>query len=199
MNKIRKPRTPSSLALVSQPEQQWKAPQLSSTPTQSRTLQYALSLPSQRTQITAQTTGEKYWATRALMAETLLASQVSQVNLSAHLSLPGDHHRLEEIEKLKMEVHVKQARLEKLMMIFLCSLIVLLVIVVYLLYRSQRPVHHRPPYHFTIPILSPFTSVIETETSTFGTTTIVALGLILACFLYAAYRHWFNKTHGSRR
>jgi len=53
----------------------------------------------------------------------------------------------------------------------------------------------KTPAHFTIPILSPFTSVVEHETSVIGSKTLAVFAFVLAAFFYFVFRHWLARRH----
>ncbi|KAF9480358.1 hypothetical protein BDN70DRAFT_931823 [Pholiota conissans] len=148
------------------------------------------------------TATEQYWATRALRAEALLEAQHEHKKEVQTMGEAHDIKRERELAALAKEYKEKHAYLEKLL-IFLLSLIALLVLLVIylathytrhsLLMQSKLQVRWWSAIgasHFTIPILSPFTSVIEQETSVIGTRLIATVSAILACVSYFAFRHW---------
>ncbi|KAF8557500.1 hypothetical protein OG21DRAFT_1505227 [Imleria badia] len=49
------------------------------------------------------------------------------------------------------------------------------------------------PSHFTIPILSPFTSVVEHETGVFGTKAVTIFVLVIGIAVYAAVKHRLSQ------
>ncbi|KAG6812462.1 hypothetical protein H0H92_002727 [Tricholoma furcatifolium] len=82
------------------------------------------------------------------------------------------------------------AQLERLVIILLGMIALLLSLVVYLFATRSN---QKTPTHFTIPILSPFTSVIEHETSVIGSKTITLLILVGAALSYFAIRLRFGR------
>ncbi|KAF8198999.1 hypothetical protein BJ912DRAFT_685827 [Pholiota molesta] len=158
------------------------------------------------------TATEQYWATRALRAEALLEAQHAHKKEVQTMGAAHDMQRERELSALAKEYKEKHAYLERLL-IFLLALIVLLVLLI--IYLTTHYTRHSllmqskqqerwwsaiGASHFTIPILSPFTSVVEQETSLVGTRLIATLAVIIACFSYFAFRHWLvnqTKTPGS--
>lgn len=153
------------------------------TKTQAQTLGY----------LRPQSLTEQYWAARALKAETRLSSSIAHQRELRSLSSSEETKRLREIASLSTTHEWRQARLEKFVDFLLVCVGALMLSVIYLLASSKR--HESPvprwrlPSHFTIPILSPFTSVVEHETSTIGTRSITVVVIILATFAYIIFRH----------
>ncbi|KAF7330015.1 hypothetical protein MKEN_00265500 [Mycena kentingensis (nom. inval.)] len=76
----------------------------------------------------------------------------------------------------------------------LLSLVILALLVLSLSHsRSHSSKKDASGRHFTIPILSPFTSVIEHETSVIGGTALAVFGLAAAALGYAMFRHWVGR------
>jgi len=149
------------------------------------------------------TAAEQYWATRALKAEALLAAQETHKKEIRNLGHENDMKREWELKLLAKEHKEKHAALEKLLTFLLVIIAVLLILIIYLATHYtrhsmllQHKQHERwwstiGTSHFTIPILSPFTSVVEHEASLIGTRLIVTLVAIGACLAYMTFRHWF--------
>ncbi|KAI9458518.1 hypothetical protein HD554DRAFT_1707252 [Boletus coccyginus] len=116
---------------------------------------------------------EKYWATRAVVAETLL---------SAH-----DRHRRELAEMRRIEEQKREV---------MC-LVVLLGFWLVMKIAPDRDAKSKSsrPSHFTIPILSPFTSVVEHETGVFGTKAVAIFVVIIGIAVYAALKHRLSQWH----
>jgi hypothetical protein len=96
---------------------------------------------------------------------------------------------------------------------------VILVLILVIIYLATHLTRHASkaqrhwlslPSHFTIPILSPFTSVVslrvynlvvmmlspsqvEQETSVFSTRVIGIITVVLGVLAYFIFRHWFNS------
>nr|GAT58088.1 predicted protein [Mycena chlorophos] len=122
---------------------------------------------------------EQYWAARAFAAETTL--------------LGYEHGELRRA-KDQARHDARHAKLERLVLILLVLVATLVLGLLALTFsHSRSPSHHAkspPAKHFTIPILSPFTSVIEHETSVVGSTTLAVIVLACAAAGYAMFRHW---------
>jgi uncharacterized membrane protein YidH (DUF202 family) len=90
--------------------------------------------------------------------------------------------------------------------------LLLLVLALLHLAHTESPATRgrKVPAHFTIPIFSPFTSVVRTilflfsqlvfttrqvehETSVIGSKTLAVFALILAGLAYFVFRHWFAR------
>ncbi|KIK06374.1 hypothetical protein K443DRAFT_674357 [Laccaria amethystina LaAM-08-1] len=116
------------------------------------------------------TASEQYWATRALKAEALLSAQESHHREVRSLGFSQDVKRYRELAILAQQHKEKHASMEKLVMLLTATLALLVLLVIYL---ATHYTHHSLllqqqhwlaglPSHFTIPILSPFTSVVRT-------------------------------------
>ncbi|KDR80371.1 hypothetical protein GALMADRAFT_136861 [Galerina marginata CBS 339.88] len=148
------------------------------------------------------TATEQYWATRALKAEALLAAQETHQKEVRTLGHAQDMKRERELGLLAKEHKEKHAALEKLLMLLAILVAMLVVVIIYLSthYTRHSMLLHQKQQggwwstigasHFTIPILSPFTSVVEQETSVVGTRLIGTLAAITACLAFLAFRHW---------
>ncbi|PCH37390.1 hypothetical protein WOLCODRAFT_140835 [Wolfiporia cocos MD-104 SS10] len=145
------------------------------------------------------TTSEQYWAARALTAETLLTARLAHENELSALSAAEEEKRARELAVLQRSHDKRYAKLEILAMTLFACLIAFVSTTIYLLSRAQRPTPSRwaLPSHFTIPILSPFASVVEHETSVIDTRLITMCCAILAALAYACFRYWL--AHGRQR
>ncbi|KAH9834741.1 uncharacterized protein C8Q71DRAFT_766143 [Rhodofomes roseus] len=220
MNKLKKPdhetaRDGRSTPTANVPN---NAQVASSSRAQSRTMMYAQSalVPasgSYRSQATTSvktalnfppsvkptTTAERYWAARALTAETLLSARVDHQGELLALSTAEEEKRAREIALLQRRHEERYMRLELLVVFLVCCLVATVAAIVH----SHSSLHHHTatgwsiPTHFTIPILSPFTSVVEHETSTLNTRLVTASAAILAVLAYACFRYWM--IHGHKR
>ncbi|KAF8178110.1 hypothetical protein K438DRAFT_1978075 [Mycena galopus ATCC 62051] len=177
-------RPPSTNAVAVRPPLQVNSPALSQT--------YKAALqPLQPLPLQPRTSAEQYWAARALTAETLLSARL-------------EHHRelrsLSYVEETKRAVEraahdARHAKLEKLILALLAMLLLLVLALLHLTHKSasaSTSPHHKPA-HFTIPILSPFTSVVEHETSVIGSKTLAVFALVFAGLAYFVFRHWMAR------
>ncbi|GBE83301.1 hypothetical protein SCP_0503490 [Sparassis crispa] len=180
-----------------------------STPPQSRTMMYAVIAPA--TPSTALTkpadtavrlrsaaalnSTEQYWAARALTAEAALSVRAAfhqEVYVLTESHEEKRAHELAELQRIHDERH---AKLERLVLILLGCLFAFVSAILYILFRQHtdyRSSRWCLPSHFTIPVLSPFTSVVEHETSVFNTRSITIVLLVLAALAYACFRYWLS-------
>ncbi|KAL5514603.1 hypothetical protein ACEPAG_1919 [Sanghuangporus baumii] len=147
------------------------------------------SIPAPRTE------GERYWAFRAIVAEVKLAEQMGV--------------RADELERLKEELkrqskfgtshsyyEERERRLERLALGLISTIVLITLILLFRHHnssddRSSKNRAFRP--HLTIPILSPFTSIVEHEDSKFSFRTTAVFLIVLGCVAYAMFRHWLRK------
>ncbi|KAF9224842.1 hypothetical protein BS17DRAFT_53129 [Gyrodon lividus] len=141
------------------------------------------------------TTVEQYWVVRALVAETLLSARVQHQGELSGMRLAEEEKRARDIATLVHANDRRQNRLEIFVVscrcaIIIACLVVLLGSVVYtvMVAPGHTTKHKSSPSHFTIPILSPFTSVVEHETGVFGTKTVIIFVLVIGVVLYATLR-----------
>ncbi|KAF8911356.1 hypothetical protein CPB85DRAFT_651015 [Mucidula mucida] len=139
---------------------------------------------------------EQYWAARALTAEALLKARTEHHRELRAMSMTEDLKRTRERSGLIKANEDKLVRMERLTWALLGIIVFLALLVVSISTRQREPQrqHWLLPSHFTIPVLSPFTSVVEHEASIIGARIIVASMLITACLAYFVYRHW-NVNH----
>ncbi|KAJ3509224.1 hypothetical protein NLJ89_g5330 [Agrocybe chaxingu] len=154
--------------------------------------------------IQAMTAAEQCWATRALKAEALLAAQETHQKEVKVLGHTHDAKRERELSLLAKEYKEKHASLERLLIFLLVLIALLVVLVIYLAthytQHSMLLAHKSQTSwwsaigasHFTIPILSPFTSVVEQENSVIGAKFIGTFAAIAACLVYMIFRHWLS-------
>ncbi|KAI9068190.1 hypothetical protein FKP32DRAFT_1587925 [Trametes sanguinea] len=111
---------------------------------------------------------EHLWAVRATRAEALLDAHARHREELSALSASMEERRARELAALNDRFSQELAR-HRLMMWIVLSLVAFIVAALsYLVLRTCSPVaspSRRAATHFTIPILSPFASVIEHETS----------------------------------
>ncbi|KAJ7076451.1 hypothetical protein B0H15DRAFT_955619 [Mycena belliarum] len=133
------------------------------------------------------TGAEQYWAARALTAETLLAARVEHQRELRSLSFEAECKRARELE-------ARHAKLERLVVVLVGALMLLFLVLLNITHAGPTARGHKLPAHFTIPILSPFTSVVEHETSVIGSKTLAIFALVLAGLAYFMFRHWLARS-----
>ncbi|KAJ6622784.1 hypothetical protein B0H10DRAFT_1944386 [Mycena sp. CBHHK59/15] len=144
---------------------------------------------------------EQYWAARALAAETLLAARLQHQKELRSLSYSEETKRSRELAALMRAHDARHAQLERLVLALLALLVILVLALLGLAHRATPAVPRtRGLGHFTIPILSPFTSVraerhpqVEHETSVVGAKTLAVCALALAGLAYFVFRHWLAR------
>ncbi|KAF9238944.1 hypothetical protein BU15DRAFT_47193, partial [Melanogaster broomeanus] len=212
MNKLRKPRPaepyrPMTAALSTTPSNQTMSRTmqlavtgLSTKPTQSRdgnadstsaNLQRTGTWFSAPLAAAPRTKVEQYWAARALVAETLLSARVQHQGELTGMRLAEEEKRaVKDIAALVDANDQRHRRLERFVAIIVACLVVLLGFIVYVVMIAPDYTGKRKPSpsHFTIPILSPFTSVVEHETGVFGTKAVTLFVLVIGVILYTVLR-----------
>ncbi|KAG5635712.1 hypothetical protein H0H81_010337 [Sphagnurus paluster] len=143
----------------------------------------------------ASSPAEQYWSARALSAETLLSAKAIHQKELQDLMRAEDVKRSYELSKLAEQYRERHASLEKLVSLLLGLVAGLVALVIYLSTSHARSsaASRRPQSHFTIPILSPFTSVTEHEASVVGSKTIAMLLLMLTALGYFFIRTRFSR------
>ncbi|KIJ16380.1 hypothetical protein PAXINDRAFT_132294 [Paxillus involutus ATCC 200175] len=140
---------------------------------------------------------EQYWAARALVAETLLSARVQHQGELTGMRLAEEEKRATDIAALVHANDQRQNKLERFLVIIVACLVVLLGSVVYVMTKLIAPDHtakHKSsPSHFTIPILSPFTSVVEHETGVFGAKAVTIFVLVISVTLCTVLRRQFAR------
>ncbi|KAF7342074.1 hypothetical protein MVEN_01794700 [Mycena venus] len=138
------------------------------------------------------TSSEQYWAARALTAETLLAARLEHHRELRSLSYAEETKRARE----RAAHDARHAKLERLVLALLAMLVLFVLALLHLAHKSASAATSRqrkPPSHFTIPILSPFTSVVEHETSVIGSKTLAVFAFAFAGLAYFIFRHWLAR------
>jgi len=140
--------------------------------------------------------GEQYWAARALTAETMLSAVASHQEELRVVAATHEEKRTQEIAALHEHHHRKQTKLERLALLLVTWLIVMMTVTMYLLARGHHytppPSKWAAPLHFTIPFLSPFTSVVEQEHSVVSTRVMALMVLAFAATCYGCFRYWLS-------
>ncbi|KAI0059934.1 hypothetical protein BV25DRAFT_1993216 [Artomyces pyxidatus] len=144
---------------------------------------------------------EQYWAARALTAETLLTARKEHERELRNIASAGDAKRSKEVSAVQAAYDIRLKKMEHMLTFCVFCITSLMGVVVYLLAIHPRPKQTRSSWglasHFTIPILSPFTSVVEHEASLLGARIIVPSVLILSGLCYALFRYWWRHMHVS--
>ncbi|KAF7972726.1 hypothetical protein HWV62_41547 [Athelia sp. TMB] len=148
------------------------------------------------------TASEHYWAARALKAETRLSEGQAHNREIKGVRLIEDEKRKREVSALTQRHEEREAKLEKLIYLLLGFLAFLMAAVSYLIHATSKQCVPQPsrwtlPSHFTIPILSPFASVVEHETSVLGAKAIIACAALAAVLAYFMFRHWLARSKAS--
>ncbi|KZT04974.1 uncharacterized protein LAESUDRAFT_727547 [Laetiporus sulphureus 93-53] len=208
MNKLKKSPPHSAISALGQHSAQVASSIASSSASvESRTMLYARALvpATGRTKATRpvnaastisaavrpMTTAEQYWAMRALTAEAHLSTRVVHQTELVELSQREEERRAREVDALRRSHEETYARMELLVLILLGCLVSFAFATVYMISPSQHSQSTRwPTPHFTIPILSPFTSVVEHETSAVNAKMTSAFIVALACLAYGCFRYW---------
>ncbi|KIK61389.1 hypothetical protein GYMLUDRAFT_166441 [Collybiopsis luxurians FD-317 M1] len=144
------------------------------------------------------TRAEQYWAARALTAETLLAARKEHYEDVKSMTFVHETKRVNEIAQLTNMYDARQMKLERLLAILLGAFLIFS----FSIFVSQISLAHTGGgggkkdswAHFTIPILSPFASVVEHESSVIGSKTIVGISLVIAGLVYLLLRHWMTRS-----
>ncbi|KAI0078080.1 hypothetical protein K474DRAFT_1594822 [Panus rudis PR-1116 ss-1] len=141
---------------------------------------------------------EQYWAARAITAETLLSANASYSEELRTMTQVEQDKRAREIASLQKHHEDRHSKLERLAFLLLTWLIALVAVIVYLLIKERTvPSSSRwtTPLHFTVPVLSPFTSVVEHETSVVNARVVALMAAFGTLAVYGCFRYWLNH-HG---
>jgi hypothetical protein len=137
----------------------------------------------------------RYWATRSLRAEIMLAEQTIQ-KIVQHGHDEDLSERLNELCATAREVKIRTRKLQLkryqriIWFLALCLAFFVGFVFYHAIYSHSHP--KSGAWHFTIPILSPFTSVVEHESSVIGSKTIAFGGSIMAMLAYFMFRYWLS-------
>ncbi|KAH9903178.1 hypothetical protein C8Q73DRAFT_673483, partial [Cubamyces lactineus] len=108
---------------------------------------------------------EHHWAMRATRAETMYAAQNDRQRELSTLSASMEEKRARDMAELNARFSDQFARHQQMTWIILGTMISVVATLIYLLVRTCSPAQSSsrwlPPLHFTIPILSPFASVVS--------------------------------------
>lgn len=139
------------------------------------------------------TATEQYWAARALTAEALLSVKTQHHAEIRTLAVVEETKRMQEVARVHRMHEVRQRRLELAAVALLALLAALAASFLYTLHQTQSPARKSGSLHFTIPILSPFASVVEHESSVIGTKTLSLVVLTAAVLAYGCFRFWITR------
>ncbi|KAJ3793947.1 hypothetical protein GGU11DRAFT_797939 [Lentinula aff. detonsa] len=141
---------------------------------------------------------EQYWTARALKAETLLIFKEEHFEHLQSVTVEQETKRVTEVAQLTKLYDERLVKLERLLAILLGVLFLLTFFTffsnLFLTHQGREARSAQNQWaHFTIPILSPFASVVEHEVSVVGSRTIFGSCLIIAGLAYFLLRHWINS------
>ncbi|KAI0684912.1 hypothetical protein BC835DRAFT_1291698 [Cytidiella melzeri] len=137
------------------------------------------------------TANEQYWAARALTAEALLSAKVMHQQELSYVTSDADAKRVQEVASVRKTHEIRESRLEKLVLALSATLVgFMTVFIYYSLSTGFNGPRKHSGMHFTIPILSPFASVVEHETSVIGSKMLTVFAVIVAICLYGCFRYW---------
>ncbi|CCM04493.1 uncharacterized protein FIBRA_06673 [Fibroporia radiculosa] len=214
MNKLKRPHPPAQNNGPSKPPLQSAIHATSYSLPESRTMMYARAVvPAPTVKVTTtvppipaisaaarpSSVTEQYWAARALTAETLLSARIAHQTEILELATSAEEKRSQELLALRRTHDERHARLEMLVVALIACLVAFVCAIMYMHVRSldQRASRWSVPTHFTIPILSPFASVVEHETSVIGNRLLAVGAAIFAILAYACFRFWLSHKIGS--
>jgi len=130
---------------------------------------------------------EQYWAVRALVAEVKLSERARHYGEMVHLTREEEVRRHTTLDAAHRLHEARVARLEKIIGVLILAFVAVGVL---LGYRSSSPSSNKSAWpHFTIPILSPFTSVVEHEVSAIGFRAIAIFIIVSGLVVYMLVRH----------
>ncbi|KAI1786225.1 hypothetical protein LXA43DRAFT_75502 [Ganoderma leucocontextum] len=129
---------------------------------------------------------EHYWALRAARAEVLLSTHVAHKQELDNVSAAHEERRSREIADLNAKYDREYAHIRRMVWTIVVVAAFAIAMCSYLILRYIPPTSstsgRHSAMHFTIPILSPFTSVIEHETSAVNVQLVAVLLLAAAIF-----------------
>lgn len=134
---------------------------------------------------------EQYWAARALVAETVLTTRVQHQKEMAEVRLGMEEKQTNQFAALMRASEQRQSRLEKSVAVLITCFMLLFLGLIYILLRDSPK--SKAASHFTIPILSPFTSVVEYETGIISARSVSMFIVVLGILSYVIFRHFLSK------
>ncbi|TFK64239.1 hypothetical protein BDN72DRAFT_901721 [Pluteus cervinus] len=135
-----------------------------------------------------QTPGEHYWAARALKAEAVLATHAAYRHELRNVASLEEEKRRKDMVMFSEHHRERHNALERIGWGLILCILAFGVIFAYTSQRQPPPKGGWRPTHFTIPILSPFASVVENETSVIGSKTLIACFIAFLCMVYFLIR-----------
>ncbi|KAI5827077.1 hypothetical protein K523DRAFT_247603 [Schizophyllum commune Tattone D] len=138
---------------------------------------------------------EQYWTTRALAGESLHSVHLHYQEKLHQAVAEQEWKREREMATLAEKHKEEQRRKETFMLTLLVGTFITLLMTLHVAGRATQP---PPPNkwlstHFTIPILSPFASVVEHEASIVGTKVLSVCVLVFGAVAYASIRYWLSR------
>ncbi|KAL1709560.1 hypothetical protein EV121DRAFT_286619 [Schizophyllum commune] len=138
---------------------------------------------------------EQYWTTRALAGESLHSVHLHYQEKLHQAVAEQEWKREREIATLAEKHKEEQRRKETFLLTLLVGTFITLLMTLHVAGRATQP---PPPNkwlstHFTIPILSPFASVVEHEASIVGTKVLSVCVLVFGAVAYASIRYWLSR------
>ncbi|KAF9078379.1 hypothetical protein BDP27DRAFT_1309500 [Rhodocollybia butyracea] len=141
---------------------------------------------------------EQYWAVRALTAETLLTTKQKHHREVQSVTLVQESKRATDVAQIAKIYDDRLMKMERLLAILMGILFLftlfMLISHISLAHKPSRAGRGSQWAHFTIPILSPFASVVEHEVSVIGSRTITSVCLIIAGLAYFLFRYWISRS-----
>ncbi|KAJ8474817.1 hypothetical protein ONZ51_g6957 [Trametes cubensis] len=135
---------------------------------------------------------EHHWAMRATRAEAMYAAQTDRQREISTLSASMEERRARDMAELNARFSDQFAKHQQMMWMILGTMISVVATLMYLLVRTCAPAASSsrwlPPLHFTIPVLSPFASVVEHETSAVNVPLVALLLLGAGSFAFLWFR-----------
>ncbi|TBU26313.1 hypothetical protein BD311DRAFT_762984 [Dichomitus squalens] len=135
---------------------------------------------------------EQYWAMRAERAEALLNAHERYKRELDDVSVSHEQRRSRELAELNARYARECAHVTRMVWICLGALTITVCVLFYVVFRYAPRVPSDPSrssaVHYTIPILSPFSSVIEHETSAVNVPLVAVLLIIMGLFGFLWFR-----------
>ncbi|KAI5116164.1 hypothetical protein M0805_005753 [Coniferiporia weirii] len=146
------------------------------------------------TSLAPQTMSEQYWAVRALVAEVRLAEREENSADAFERAEREEHKRQLAVDAAHKFHEARVARLEKLVTGLISALVFIALVLLFRQHKHAEDKAAKAAFrpHLTIPILSPFTSIVEKEDSTVSFRTTAVFVIVLGILSYALIRRWLH-------
>ncbi|KAI8996652.1 hypothetical protein BD414DRAFT_434692 [Trametes punicea] len=148
--------------------------------------------PQSQAMIEPVTVTEHHLAVRASRAEALLEAHTTHRKEIRTIATSLEERRSRDLAEVNARFSEQFAKHEFMMWVILGLVAFVAMMLLVMLWRQCRPgntpSHHVRPVHFTIPVLSPFTSVIENETSVVNVQLVALLLLSAGVFAFLWFR-----------